>query len=131
MKANLGQHMPASIYDIYEALSLMAIAKYSCVHDWEYDRERFEYFCTLAYAIRSDLALLMEKMTDKNIRIFNVMAPIGGPMHIRSGASCHIRPFTCTTFECMHDCWIGYINLWNDQCGVDNFKLILEHDDEI
>ena len=111
--------------DFYETLLLMASAKYSRVFNWEYDQERFKYFCELAYSIQDELVLEMEKITDENVWAFNVMAPIGGPMHIRKEASCHIKPFTSATFECIHDCWIGYIHLWEDQCGFDNLKILL------
>jgi hypothetical protein len=112
--------------DFYETLLLMATAKYSRVFDYEQDQERFKYFCDLAVSIQEDLILEMERIAGKNIWAFNVMAPSGGPMHIRKGASCHINPFTSTSFECIHDCWVGHISLWHDKCGIDNLKVLLE-----
>jgi hypothetical protein len=79
----------------------------------------------LANSIHSELIIDIERAFDTNKYAFNVVAPVGGPMFIRKEASCHVKPFTCATFEVIHDCWIGYLHLWDDKCGIDNLKTLL------
>lgn len=113
-----------------QALSIMAECKYSRVYHWKHDQKRFKMFSDLCHKYVNYITSDIESICNKNNKAFIILAPLSGPWFMPNGTSVQIKPFTPTCYEAIFDSYItqytGYISLWDDNCGVDNFRTLVD-----
>lgn len=88
-------------------------------------------FFDLIYDHYDLISTLVERITDENKNAFNIMAPIGGGYYIRKEASLHCYRCAGGRIEVVFDSYIGYLNFWEDPCGIDNLKILTNQMHEV
>lgn len=93
----------------------------------EINELRMQFACLL-YENYSSISILIERISDVDSNYFNIMAPMGGGYYVEKGTSLHCYQCRSGVIDVVFQSYIGYLNLWNDPCGMDNLKRLLNSD---
>jgi hypothetical protein len=109
-----------------EVLFEMSLLKEFARQDPWFTQEYKQEFSRLAEENQSSIIVDIERAFDKNVNAFNVMSPAAGPWFIDPGTSVHVKEWLPSVYEVIFDCYVGHLHLFENKCGMDNLKKLME-----